>query len=239
MPNFWLAILLINLFSVHLGWLPTSGRTMGMQSLALPAASIALYLIGTQVRLVRGTFLDVAARTICGPHTQRGYDHRHPRARPVQTLVPVVTIVGIKLGHVLGQAVVIVTGWMICARVVRAAVITLEAQTFVQAARALGGGRPSRGAQPASQRQHGHPRPAPHGVGAHHHHRVVSVVPGTRSAAADPELGPDARRGGLYFTLDNWIAVFPGLAITLTVLGGSFLGYGPRDRVDPRLKHLL
>jgi peptide/nickel transport system permease protein len=111
MPNFWLAILLINLFSVQLGWLPTSGRGAGLASLVLPAVSIAMYLIATQIRLVRGTFLDVLNLDYMRTARAKGLRRltvilKHGLRN---ALVPVVTIVGIQLGHVLGQAVVIET----------------------------------------------------------------------------------------------------------------------------------
>ena len=111
MPNFWLAILLINLFAVHLGWLPTSGRTQGALSLVLPVIAIAVYLMATQIRLVRGTFLDVIGQDYIRTAHAKGLR----RATVVlkhglrNALVPVVTIIGIQLGHVLGQAVVIET----------------------------------------------------------------------------------------------------------------------------------
>jgi len=111
MPNFWLAILLINLFAVQLGWLPTSGRAAGLSSLVLPAITIALYLIATQIRLVRGTFLDVMNQDYIRTARSKGLRRivvylKHGLRN---ALIPVVTIVGIQLGHVLGQAVVIET----------------------------------------------------------------------------------------------------------------------------------
>ena len=110
-PNFWLAILLINLFAVHLGWLPTSGRTQGALSLVLPAVSIAMYLMATQIRLVRGTFLDVIHQDYVRTARSKGLRWSTVVVKHGlrNALVPVVTIVGIQLGHVLGQAVVIET----------------------------------------------------------------------------------------------------------------------------------
>jgi len=54
-----------------------------------------------------------------------------------------------------------------------------------------------------------------------------------------PSWGRMLAESRLYLTIDYWIAVFPGLAITIAVLGVTFLGDGLRDRLDPRLRHLL
>lgn len=111
MPNFWLAILLINLFAVYLGWLPTSGRAAGVLSIILPALTIAMYLIATQIRLVRATFLDVLGQDYMRTAHSKGLGRLRVLLKHGlrNALIPVVTVVGIQLGHVLGQAVVIET----------------------------------------------------------------------------------------------------------------------------------
>jgi ABC-type dipeptide/oligopeptide/nickel transport system permease component len=114
MPNFWLGILLINLFAVYLGWFPTSGRLEGWRSMVLPALTIAPYLMATLIRLVRSTVLDVL-----------GQDYlRTARAKGVaefrvllyhglrNALIPIVTVLGLQMGHVLGGAVVIESVFM-------------------------------------------------------------------------------------------------------------------------------
>jgi peptide/nickel transport system permease protein len=134
----------------------------------------------------------------------------------------------------------IVTGWMIYARVVRAAVITLKGQAFIQAAQALGVG------DVRIILRHLLPNVST---------IILVLLPMeiariiiTESALSflglgvpppTPSWGRMLAESRLYLTLDYWIAVFPGLAITLTVLGVSFLGDGLRDFLDPRLKNLL
>lgn len=110
-PNFWLAILLINVFSVGLGWFPTAGRTAGLASLVLPAVTTAMYLVGTQLRLVRGTLLEVLNQDYMRTARSKGLGRttlliKHGLRN---ALIPVITIAGVQLGHVLGQAVVIET----------------------------------------------------------------------------------------------------------------------------------
>jgi len=134
----------------------------------------------------------------------------------------------------------VVTGWMVYARVVRAAVISLKAQTFVHAARALGA--------PDLGIMWRHLLPNVSTVILVLLPMEIARIIITESALSflglgvpppTPSWGRMLAEGRIYLTLDYWIAVFPGLAITMTVLGVSFLGDGLRDRLDPRLKHLL
>lgn len=67
MPNFWLAFLLVMLFSVHLQWLPAMGYG-DWQHLILPAVSIAFMSLAINARLLRASMLDAASQrhVICG-----------------------------------------------------------------------------------------------------------------------------------------------------------------------------
>lgn len=137
-------------------------------------------------------------------------------------------------------AALVITGWMVYARVVRAAVITLKEQPFVQAARALGA------ADVGIMLRHLLPNTVT---------VILVLLPMeiariiiTESALSflglgvpppTPSWGRMLAESRLYLTIDYWIAVFPGLAITIAVLGVTFLGDGLRDRLDPRLRHLL
>ena len=71
LPNFWLGIMLILLFGVTLGWLPTSGF-QGWQYLVLPSITLAAFPTALVARLTRSSMLEVLGR---GVHP----DRRGPR----------------------------------------------------------------------------------------------------------------------------------------------------------------
>ena len=77
MPNFWLGLLLIFIFAVKLGWLPTSGRG-GFDNLVLPAVTLAGFGAAAAMRLTRSGMLDVLSNDLHphragqGPHEPHG-----------------------------------------------------------------------------------------------------------------------------------------------------------------------
>lgn len=109
-PSFWLAIMMIYLFAVTLGLLPTSGRG-GIAHLVMPAVAISIGLMALLTRLVRSTMLEVLSEdyvrtarakglrefSVVGGHALRN------------ALIPLVTVVGLQFGYILGTAVVIET----------------------------------------------------------------------------------------------------------------------------------
>ena len=58
LPGFWLGIVLMWIFAVHLGWFPTSGRG-GLQYMVLPAITLGWFQVAAMMRLVRSSMLDV------------------------------------------------------------------------------------------------------------------------------------------------------------------------------------
>ncbi|MAQ85337.1 ABC transporter permease [Psychromarinibacter halotolerans] len=106
-PVFWLGIMLILLFAVQLGWLPTGGYG-SWSHLLLPAFTVAVFISASIARLLRSSMLDtmkedyvrtarakgLLPRTILMWHTLRN------------ALIPVVTMIGILVGELLGGAVV-------------------------------------------------------------------------------------------------------------------------------------
>lgn len=106
-PNFWLALLLISVFAVQLRWLPSSGRT-AVQSLVLPALTLALFMVARTTRLVRSSMLEVMGEDYIRTARGKGLAEwvvvvRHGLRNAA---LPVVTIIGLDLGTLLGGAVV-------------------------------------------------------------------------------------------------------------------------------------
>lgn len=106
-PNFWLGPLLAIIFAVELGWLPVSGRG-GWQSLVLPAISLGAALSAILARMTRATLLEELRELYVRAARARGVS----RTRAIlghalrNSLIPIVTIVGLQFGAVLTGAVI-------------------------------------------------------------------------------------------------------------------------------------
>jgi ABC-type dipeptide/oligopeptide/nickel transport system permease component len=106
-PNFWLGPLLAIVFAVELGWLPVSGRG-GIEHLVLPAVSLGLALAAMLARMTRASLLEELREPYVRAARARGIS----RARAVlvhafrNSLIPVVTILGLQFGAVLTGAVI-------------------------------------------------------------------------------------------------------------------------------------
>lgn len=108
MPSFWVGIMAILIFSVHLGWLPTSGRG-GITALILPAVSIAWYSIASTMRVTRSAMLDVLDAEYIKMARLKGasegvvvWKHALKNA-----LIPVIGLSGMQLSHMIGGAVIV------------------------------------------------------------------------------------------------------------------------------------
>jgi peptide/nickel transport system permease protein len=106
-PNFWLGPLLAIVFAVELGWLPVSGRG-GIDHLVLPAVSLGVALAAMLARMTRASLLEELREPYVRAARARGVS----RARAVlvhafrNSLIPVVTILGLQFGAVLTGAVI-------------------------------------------------------------------------------------------------------------------------------------
>jgi ABC-type dipeptide/oligopeptide/nickel transport system permease component len=121
LPGFWAGILLILFFAGYLQWFPPSGKG-GLSHLVLPAAANSLHLIGLFTRLTRASMVDeleksyvVALRAKGVPRWILQYKHALKNS-----LIPIVTVVGLQFGALLGGSVIIETvfawpgiGWLL------------------------------------------------------------------------------------------------------------------------------
>jgi peptide/nickel transport system permease protein len=109
-PNFWLGIMFILVFSRTLRWLP-SGGIGGVAHLILPAVSLALLVIGVLTRLTRSGLVDVVHEDYVRTAYAKGLGPRPVIARHAlpNALIPVVTVAGLQLGHLLAGAVIVET----------------------------------------------------------------------------------------------------------------------------------
>ena len=115
MPNFLLALLLIFLFGVTLRWLPISGYTdpledpvAGLRSLVLPAVTLGLALAAVVTRTLRSSLLDALAEDYVRTARAKGLSEgRVVRGHVLRNaLIPVVTVLGLQLGTLIGGAVI-------------------------------------------------------------------------------------------------------------------------------------
>jgi len=109
-PNFWLAIMMILLFAVSWGLLPTSGRG-GIAHVVMPAAAIAINLMALLTRLVRSTMIEMLSEDYVRTARAKGLRELFVTSRHAlpNALIPLVTVVGLQFGYILGGAVVIET----------------------------------------------------------------------------------------------------------------------------------
>jgi peptide/nickel transport system permease protein len=106
-PYFWMGIMLILIVSVELGWLPTSGRG-GLERLILPAITLGTHFAASLARLTRTSMLEVFGQQFVTTARAKGLSewsvvlgHTLKNAA-----VPVITLIGLQFGTLLGGAVV-------------------------------------------------------------------------------------------------------------------------------------
>jgi peptide/nickel transport system permease protein len=120
-PGFWIGLLAIVLFSVHLGWLPSGGNvTLGVQlhgfawfadaakHVLLPAATLSTFFIAIYARLTRAAMLEVQRQDFVRTAQAKGLHPWRVTVRHVlrNALMPLTTMVGIHFGTLLGGAAV-------------------------------------------------------------------------------------------------------------------------------------
>ena len=106
MPVFWTGIVFVVIFSVYLGWTPVSGSGT-WRHLVLPAITLALPSIAVVARMTRSTMLEVLREDFIRTAAAKGVGRRETLYKHTlrNALIPVVTIMGLQLGQMLGGAV--------------------------------------------------------------------------------------------------------------------------------------
>jgi len=127
-PIFWIGLMMILLFSVQLGWLPSSGmRTIGVdltgfayaldvaRHLVLPATALSLFFMALYTRLMRASMLEVYSLDYVTTARAKGLTERRVAFKHVlrNALLPMVTMLGLQIGSMLGGSVLVETvfGW--------------------------------------------------------------------------------------------------------------------------------
>lgn len=107
-PGFWLGVLLILLFSVKLGWLPTSGRGTG-EHIILPAITLAALSTARYARLTRSTMLDVLGQDYIRTARAKGLTGWVVLSRHAlkNASVSLITMTGLEIGRLIEGAVVV------------------------------------------------------------------------------------------------------------------------------------
>jgi ABC-type dipeptide/oligopeptide/nickel transport system permease component len=108
-PVYWVAMILIYVFGLKLGWVPIVGR--GWQSLILPCIAVGLWPIGDIARLVRSSILEVRAEDYIRTAHAKGLSSRRVILGHAlrNALIPVVTIMGLQLGALLSGGIIVET----------------------------------------------------------------------------------------------------------------------------------
>jgi ABC-type dipeptide/oligopeptide/nickel transport system permease component len=106
-PTFWLGVLMIRIFAVNLHWLPVSGRGTWPQ-LVMPALALALWLVALLARITRSEMLESLAQDYVRTARAKGLSERGVTIRHAlgNALLPIVTLIGLQIGTLLGGAVI-------------------------------------------------------------------------------------------------------------------------------------
>jgi peptide/nickel transport system permease protein len=107
-PNFWLAMMMVLVFSIALGWLPPSGME-DASSLVMPAATMAIILTATNVRLVRTAMLETLSAQYVMVARSKGLRERVVLYKHAlrNCAIPLITYIGLQFGGLVGGIVVV------------------------------------------------------------------------------------------------------------------------------------
>lgn len=116
MPPFYTGLLLLVFVGINVDWIPTGGREAGsLRHLLLPSLTLAPFMIAIIARFARSSVLDVLGRDYVRTARSKGISERRVISMHVlrNALIPVVTVIGLQVGALLGGAVIteVVFGW--------------------------------------------------------------------------------------------------------------------------------
>ena len=108
MPNFWLALILMIVFALNLGWFPTSGSTEPIH-IVLPAATLAFINMASIARVTRSSMLEVIRQDYIRTAQAKGvpYNRVIKKHALKNALIPTITVVGVQLGELLSSTIII------------------------------------------------------------------------------------------------------------------------------------
>jgi len=109
-PGFWMGLLLIDLFSVRLGWLPTGGYGT-WQHFVMPAFTLGIGVAAVMARFTRSAFVEVSGEDYVRTARMKGVSERVVAWKHTlrNAMIPVITLTGLQFGFLLGGAIVIET----------------------------------------------------------------------------------------------------------------------------------
>lgn len=107
-PPFWLGLLLINLLSVRLGWLPTGGYGT-WQHFVMPSITLGVGVAAVMARFTRSSFVEIAREDYVRTARAKGVPERRVIWRHAlrNALIPIITMVGLQFGFLLGGSIVV------------------------------------------------------------------------------------------------------------------------------------
>ena len=115
-PDFWLGLVMVLVFAVSLGWLPSGGFTPFLESpsqwlrgMVLPALTLGLVQVGFIARMARASMLDTLSQDYVRTADAKGLAKLHVVLRHAlpNAMIPILTVIGIVSGALLGGAVIV------------------------------------------------------------------------------------------------------------------------------------